>query len=191
MSMLKMLILSSIVMWTAIASLWGQGLKTIAATEPKRNLTAIHEDGLYKLVTRHYGGHTDPGGNTEPGLFVYSKGEDKWLQITEISTVNGVFGTSSSSNREDMKKLMRISVGWDHTGLAKQPYAKIPLHTSGSICFPEIVLWEKDKKRYKLSFLTSSGVKSAATTLYIKAEDLTREFTKGNNKQNKALHTNP
>ena len=95
--MLKMLILSSIVMWTAIASLWGQGLKTIAATEPKRILTAIHEDGLYKLVTRHYGGHTDPGGNTEPGLFVYSKGEDKWLQITEISTVNGVFGSSSSS----------------------------------------------------------------------------------------------
>ena len=165
-------------------------MKTTIATEPRRNLRAIHEDESYKLVARHYGRHTDEGGNTEPGLFVYSKGEDKWLQITEISTVDGVFGKSWSANPADMEKLVRISVGWDHTGLAKQPYAKIPLHTSGSICFPEIVLWEKDKKRYKLSFLTASGVKSAATTLYIKAEDLTREFTKGNNKQNKALHTN-
>ena len=188
--MLNTLILSSIVMWTTIASLCGQGLKTIAATQPKKSLTAIHEDELYKLVSCHYGRHSDPGGNTEPGLFVYSKAEDKWLQITEISTVDGVFGKSWSSNREDMKKLMMISVGWDHTGLAKQPYAEIPLHTSGSICFPEIVLWEKGKKRYKLSFLTTSGVKSAATTLYLKAEDLMREFTKPN-KQNKTQQGKP
>ena len=165
-------------MWAAIAPVWGQGLKTTIATEPRRNLRAIHEDDSYKLVARDYGRHTDEGGSTEPGLFVYSKGEDKWLQITEISTVDGVFGKSWSANPADMEKLLRISVGWDHTGLAKQPYAKIPLRTSGSICFPEIVMWENDKRRYKLSFLTSSGVESAATTLYLKAGDLKREFTK-------------
>jgi hypothetical protein len=53
MFIMKTLIFSSILIWTAIASLWGQGSKAIAAT--------------------------DPGGNTESRLFVYSKGKDKRL----------------------------------------------------------------------------------------------------------------
>lgn len=72
---------------------------------------------------------------------------------------------------------MMISVGWDFTSLASQAYASMPLYTSGSIAFPDKVEWEEKQRRYKLGFMTSSGVESAATYLYISLTDLQNEFS--------------
>jgi len=56
--------------------------------------------------------------------------------------------------------------------------ADMPLHTSGSILFPDKIEWEEKEQRYKLGFMTRIGVKSAATYLYIVRADLEKEFEK-------------
>ena len=76
-----------------------------------------------------------------------------------------------------MKKLMMISVGWDFSSFASQPYADMPLRTSGSIAFPDKIELLEDG-RYKLSFMTKTGVRAAATHLYVSRDDLEKEFEK-------------
>jgi hypothetical protein len=116
------------------------------------------------------------GGNTEPGLFVHSKEKNRWIQITAISTADGKFGKSTSEDPEASRKLSMASVGWDFTRFALRPYIDQPLRTSGSIVFPDRIQYDSRSGRYELRYLSSWGVPTAETILYIRRADLTEAF---------------
>jgi hypothetical protein len=143
---------------------------------PRRNFFIISYDDSFLFAARHYGSADDPGGNTEPGLFVHSKQYESWMQVTQISTAGGRFGTSGSDNPDAQKKLRYASVGWDFRSLAARPYAEQPLRTSGSIAFPEKISFDAATDRYELRYLTSWDVPSAETVLYIRRGDLLAAF---------------
>jgi hypothetical protein len=143
---------------------------------PRRNFYIISNDNSFLFAARHYGSADDPGGNTEPGVFVHSKDHGSWIQVTQISTAGGRFGTSTSNDPEAQNKLRYAPVGWDFRGLSALPYAEQPLRTSGSIAFPEQISFDPATDRYELRYLTSWGVPSAETVLYIKRGDLLAAF---------------
>ena len=70
------------------------------------------------------------------------------------------------------------SVGWDFTGSALRPYIDQPLRTSGSIVFPDRIQYESGSGRYELRYLSSWGVPTAETILYIRRADLTEAFVR-------------
>lgn len=158
----------------------GEGSAQIIVTRdtgvPTRNIFVISYDDAFCWVGRHHGDQRDFGGCTEPGVFIHSKQHDKWLQIVKVATREGVFGTSNSDQKEDQKKLMRIPVGWDFTGLATNVYAEMPLRTSGSLAFPDRVEFDEKRERYTLGFMTACGVPSAATFLSFDRRDLETAF---------------
>jgi hypothetical protein len=133
---------------------------------------------MFLVAARHYGTSADAACNTEPGLFVHSKEKSRWILVTAISTAGGRFGKSESNDPEARKKLIRASVGWDFTEYAQRPYIEQPLRTSGSIAFPEIIEYDASTERYILRYLTSWGVPSAETVLYISRAELVGAFAK-------------
>ena len=143
---------------------------------PRRNFRIIWYDDDFLFVARDYGDARDFGGNTEPGLFVHSKEHASWIQVTQISTAGGRFGTSNTDDPEEQKKLSLASVGWDFRSLAAFPYASQPLKGASSIVFPEKVSYDAATDRYELRYLTSWRVASAETVLYVKREDLLVAF---------------
>ena len=149
---------------------------------PGRNFYIISYDNAFLFAARHYGSAADPGGNTEPGLFVHSKQHESWIHVTQISTAGGRFGTSSSEDPEAQKKPLYAQVGWDFRGLAVRPYAEQPLRTSGSIAFPDEITYDAATDRYQLRYFSSWGVTSAETVLYVKRADLSAAFAAVNSK---------
>ena len=143
---------------------------------PRRNFRVVYSDDSFLFAARHAGDSRDVGGNTAPGLFVHSKERAAWIQITAISTAGGRFGTSTSDDREASKKLRAAPVGWDFTLFAHRPYIEQPLQTTGSIVFPDDIEYESDRGRYRLRYLSSWGVPSAETVLYVDRADLTAAF---------------
>jgi hypothetical protein len=107
---------------------------------------------------------------------VHSKQYGSWIQVTEISTAGGRFGTTNTDDPEARMKLRYSPVGWDFRGLAARAYAEQPLRTTGSIAFPEKITYNEATDRYELRYLTSWGVPSAETVLYIKRGDLLAAF---------------
>lgn len=72
----------------------GQSVVTKFSGAPTRNTYVVYYDDSFLFLARHYGDHRDFGRNTEPGLFVYSKIHNQWLQILKVSTRDGTFGKS-------------------------------------------------------------------------------------------------
>lgn len=143
---------------------------------PRRNFSIIYYDESFLFAARHYGDSRDRGGNTEPGLFVHSKEHSAWIQILKISTADGRFGQSWSEDPEVQKKMRFASVSWDFTAAAKHPYIEQPLRTSGSIAFPEQVIYDPVLERYELRYFSSWGVASAETVLYVKKKEIIHAF---------------
>jgi len=52
----------------------------------------------------------------------------------------------------------------------------MPLRTSGSIAFPDTVEYDTERQRYRLGFMTTWGVSSAASYLVIDRRDLETAF---------------
>jgi hypothetical protein len=109
---------------------------------------------------------------------VHSKAHESWIQVSKISTADGRFGSSRSSDLAAQKKLDNASVGWDFRKYAAQPYIEQPLRTSGSISFPEKVSYDAKRGRYELRYHTSWEVASAETVLYVNRSDLVAAFDK-------------
>jgi hypothetical protein len=147
-----------------------------ASEAPRRNFSILYYDEAFLFAGRNYGSSADVGGNTEPGLFIHSKEKNRWIQITAISTADGKFGKSTSEDPEASKKLRMASVGWDFTTFALRPYIDQPLRTSGSIVFPDRIQYDSRSGRYELRYLSSWGVPSAETILYIRRADVTEVF---------------
>lgn len=147
-----------------------------ASDPPRRNFFIVYYDEAFLFAARNYGSSGDGGGNTEPGLFVHSNEKNRWIQITAISTADGKFGKSTSEDLEASRKLSMASVGWDFRGFALRPYIDQPLRTSGSILFPDRIQYDSGSARYELRYLSSWGVPTAETILYIRRADLTEAF---------------
>src|SRR5688572_9389380 len=109
---------------------WGEG-------PGHRNLRILYYDEAFLFVARDYGGSRDSGGNTEPGLFVHSKEKSRWIQILEISTEGGSFGTSNSDDPAARAKLMTAQAGWNFTGYAMMAYMPQPMNAGSFIAFPD------------------------------------------------------
>ena len=148
-----------------------------ASEPPRRNFRILYYDDAFLFAARDYGDPRDRGGSTEPGLFVHSKENARWIQIIRISTAGGRFGTSTSDDPEAGKKLSLASVAWDFSGFAQRPYIEQPLRTSGSIVFPDRIDYQSGAGQYELRYLSSWGVPTAETVLYIRRTDLVRAFT--------------
>ncbi len=151
-------------------------IKYRPSESPQRNVRTIFEDETFLFVGRHYGDHRDLGGNTEPGLFVSAKKLNQWIQVLSISTADGRFGTSSSDDPEQQKRLASSQVVWDFRKLAAIDYAEQPLHTSGSIVFPDDISYDQATGRYRLRYGSSWKIPTAETVLYILRTDLIQAF---------------
>lgn len=69
--------LTAFLMLTLLLS-WQAPRPTVIARisePPSRNFRVIYYDEAFLFAGRDYGSSRDPGGNTEPGLFVHSRAE--------------------------------------------------------------------------------------------------------------------
>ena len=146
---------------------------------PNRNFQIVYYDADFLFATRDYGSATDPGGNTRPGFFVHSKAQNRYIEIFSVSTKDGRFGKSYSDVPAEALRFWTVSVSWNFTYLATQPFAELPLHTSGSIVLPDSIAYEAASGRYMLDFMPSwRDIPVARTILYIQRQDLFDAFAK-------------
>ena len=144
---------------------WGEG-------PGLRNLQILYYDEAFLFVARNYGDSRDFGGNTEPGLFVHSKEKSRWIQILEISTEGGSFGTSNSDDPAARAKLTTAQAGWNFTGYAMMAYMPQPMNAGSSIAFPDRIEYDASKQRYTLRYHSGWKIPSAETVVYINRADL-------------------
>jgi hypothetical protein len=149
-----------------------------ASDPPLRNYRILYYDDAFLFAARDYGSARDVEGNTTPGLFVHSKEKGRWMEIGAISTADGRFGTSQSNDPEEQKKLSMSQVGWDFREYARREYIGQPLQTGGSIVFPDRITYESGTARYELRYMSSWGIPSAETVLYIRRADLIEAFAR-------------
>lgn len=139
-----------------------------ASEDPVGHRRTIYEDSDYVFVARHYG----PKGKQVPGLFVFSNKMRKWMEIRQLSTKDAKLGRSPTLEEG------RCSVGWDYSGLRKADYATIPLMTSGSLNFPDKILYKADSAAYLLQFNSSWNIDAVLTRFIINKDDLDKAFDK-------------
>ena len=131
--------------------------------EPKW-LVKVYEDEDYQFVYRDYG-----KAEYVPGFFVYSKKRSRWAEITNLSTENAKLGHSPPFDE------VRLSVGWDYSGLKSKDYVELPLRTSGSINFPEKIEYDASSEAYHLNFNPSLRPEFQ-TLFWILKKDLKKVF---------------
>ncbi len=140
----------------------------IRTAKPEGKCDIIYEDDNYQFVSRDYGQR----GTQIPGLFVFSKKTNKWMEIKKLSTKDAKLGRSPTE-REGL-----CQVGWDYSALSQADYATIPLKTSGSIDFPDNIIYKRDKGIFLLQFDSSWGIKAVLTQFIVKKSDLDQAFEK-------------
>lgn len=143
-----------------------------------RNVAILYYDEAFLFVARNYGDARDFGGNTEPGLFVHSKEKSRWIQILEISTEGGSFGTSNSDDAAARAKLMTAQAGWNFTGYAMMAYMPQPMNAGSFIAFPDRIEYDDSKQRYTLRYHSEWNIPSAETVVYINRADLVEAVAK-------------
>lgn len=148
------------------------GLETEPAAEPVRNSRVVYYDGEFLFMARNYGSSRDPGGATEPGLFVHSKRHDAWFQLKRASTAGAKFGRTRSEDPAEQAVLDRLSVGWDYRSLAEQPSVELPLKTGGSIALPDRIEFDARADKYVLRFNSQLKIAVAETTLRVSRGEL-------------------
>jgi hypothetical protein len=92
------------------------------------------------------------------------------MEIKKLSTENAKLGRSPTSEEG------LCSVGWDYSDLRKADYATIPLMTSGSVNFPDKILYQADIATYLLQFNSSWNIDAVLTQFIIKKDDLDKAF---------------
>ena len=137
-----------------------------AAHGPVGQCETVYADGDYVFVVKNYG----PKGKQTPGLFVFSQKMKKWMEINKLSTEGAKFGRSPTPEEG------LCSVRWDYSGLQKADYATIPLMTSGSLNFPDKILYDADTVTYLLQFNSSWNIDAVLTRFSVKKDDLNKAF---------------
>lgn len=135
---------------------------------PTRNISLIDFDANFAWLGRHFGDQRDFGGNTKPGVFVYSKSHEVWLQIVNVSTAGAKFGKSSAN--------LQIAAPWDFSELAKHPSVALPIPTAGAIHLPDKARLDESRDAFVLSFDSDSKDELQTTTLLVPRKDLLAAF---------------
>ena len=130
------------------------------ASEPKWQIK-VYEDDSYEFVFRGYG-------NAEyvPGLFAHDRRHNRWLELTELSTVHARLGRSPESSD------LRLMVGWNFSRLASAEYAKLPLLTTGSIVFPDRISFDPTSGLYRFDFNSQLNLDGSLTSFRVRKYDL-------------------
>lgn len=135
---------------------------------PTRNTNLIDFDVNFAWLGRHFGDQRDSGGNTKPGVFVYSKAHKVWLQIAEVGTARAKFGKSPAG--------ATIQAPWDFNILAAQAAVPLPLPAPGAIHLPDKVIHDEARDVFVLYFDSDSKNESEITTVLIPEKDLFDAF---------------
>ena len=136
--------------------------------DPDGQRRMIYEGVDYVFVDKNYG----PKGKQVPGLFVFSNKVRKWMEIKKLSTKDAKLGRSPTVEEG------LCSVAWDYSGLRNADYATIPLMTSGSLNFPDKILYKAEDDTYLLQFNSSWKIEAVLTQFIIKKDDLDEAFDK-------------
>ena len=103
---------------------------------------------------------------------------DRWVQVSNISTTDGKFGNYFTDDSGAKKRLQFSQVVRDFTKFAALYCMEQPLHTSGSIEFPDSVSYDETTGKYDLRYLSAFRVATAEAVLYFKRSDLIQGFKK-------------
>jgi hypothetical protein len=121
----------------------------------------IYHDEYYKFVFRHYGNADYP-----PGFFVYDIVRNRWLEVTDLSTEHAVLGRSPDFSD------VPLQVGPDFRALARSDYARLPLRTSGSIVFPDKIVFSSAAGLYRLACTPELNREVPLTSFWVRKVDL-------------------
>jgi hypothetical protein len=124
----------------------------------------VYEDSLYAFRLRHYGGE----GTHTPAFLALRLADSTWIEITHLSTEHARFGRSP-----DILDIP-LAVVWDFSRLADSAYAALPLHTSGSIVFPDRVSFEQEGNIYRFDCNSQLDRPQCLTTFWVLRADLDR-----------------
>ena len=154
-----------------------QSFTFCVADGPRRNFEIVYYDADFLFASRHFGDARDFAGSTRPGFFIHSNAQNRWIEIRSVSTKGGRFGKSWSDAPGDSIRMLTVSVSWNFTHLADEPFADLPLMTSGSIVLPDSIAYEPSTGRYMLDFMPSwRTVPSARTVMYVDRRDVVDAF---------------
>jgi hypothetical protein len=127
----------------------------------------IFEDNVYRIVGRHYGHR----GKYTPGLFVHRKGDDRWLQITGLTTEHARLGRSP-----DMYDIA-LSAGWNYAYLREHQYAPVPRMGGSVLAFPDRIQSFPGQETYRMDFNSRLNREVSITWFWVKHADLRTAFT--------------
>ena len=151
---------------------------TIRSEPPRQGFVrVIYHDDLFLFVA---GPHPDRR-KQHSALFVHSMRSPRlrrWRQITAVSTAGGRFGSSRATNEADAERLSAASMGWDFTMYAALPSMPLPATGGGSFTLPDEISYDANTDLYEVKMLSSWGVRSAETVVYILRKDLVEQFSK-------------
>ena len=121
----------------------------------------IYHDDYYKFVFRHYGDADYP-----PGFFAYDVVRNRWLEVTELSTEHAVSGRAPDFANVPLQS------GPDFRALARSDYARLPLRTSGSIVFPDKIMFSSATGLYRLDCTPDVNRVVPLTSFWVRKVDL-------------------
>ena len=139
-------------------------MKLEPATIPVQKDRVEYEDDAYQFVEQDYGGK----GELTPGFFAFSKRHKTWMKIMEISTTSAKLGSS--------RNLPMISVTWDWSRLASQPFVQLPLMTSGSIAFPNRITFDQRTGYYRMEITNGDFATPDPTEFLVLKADIDSAF---------------
>jgi PDZ domain len=142
-------------------------LTAVRITIEPRFHRRVYEDGAYRFVSRDYGSGEAP---TIPGLFVYSKQREAWIQILSLSTEHARLGRSPDFTD------IPLPVSWDHGELINEPFASMPLRPGGAIAFPDRIVDLGAEGAYRLDFYSGLNRDVSLTWLWLAKADLQEAF---------------
>lgn len=149
-----------------------------------------YEDDEYLFAFRHSGRP-----EFAPGIFVYGKKQNKWLEIKKPTTEHAKLGRYNASDafvwevvpnsgNPPMRKITSqkpnipvLAISWDFTSLKNAEYAAVPLDAYGSASFPDKITYDKDAKVYRLSFGSSYNIEEMQTEFRVMKADLKKAFS--------------
>jgi hypothetical protein len=134
--------------------------------EPRRK-QVLYDDSAYRFVACNYRSGEAP---TVPGLFVYSKQRDAWIQILSASTEHARLGRSPDFTD------IGLSVGWNYGQLINEPFASMPLRTSGLLALPDRIVDLGVERAYRLDFNSRLNRDISLTWFYLAKADIQEAF---------------
>jgi len=121
----------------------------------------IYHDEYYKFAFRHSGNSDYP-----PGFFAYDIVRNRWLELTDLSTEHAVLGRSPDFANVPLQS------GPDFRALERSDYAPLPLRTSGSIVFPDKILFSSATGLYRLDCTPEVNRVVPLTSFWVRKIDL-------------------